>query len=1304
MGVNGLWTVVQPCARPTNLATLNRKRLAVDASIWIYQFLKAVRDKEGNALRNSHVVGFFRRICKLLWFGIKPIFVFDGGAPALKRATLQGRRRRREGRREDAVRTAGKLLAVQMQRIAQEEDEKRKERERQRDTSQEDRAVPGEELPDMSNIVYADEAFKPEEERRKDRKFFRQDQYHLPELGTSIEKMGKPEDPRIMSVEELEDYARQFHNGEDVNLYDFSKIDFDGDFFKSLPPADRYNILNAARLRSRLRMGLSKEQLGIMFPNRMDFSRFQVERVQERNRLTQRLMFEMNMGGDLTVTGGGRVAGDKNREYILVRNENADGGWALGVVSTEKDLGEAHKPIDVDKLHFQVEPKDEDDDADEDEDEDFEDVPIEGLNRLPKLRGHRVRFQDGLDQDAESLFGDENEASNDLFVAQDNEEEFAADEDEDVARAIEMSLRNQHGTGKEAEATRADGQLEDVQVPEWKQKAVDGPQPIASTAGSMVAHIINNRANASVPKRRQIVDSDSEEDLQAALRAARKRKSAVKPKPTEPIRPNVKNPFDGPLPFEKLNWRNSIFEKKPQPKPHPDQSLQDIFESEGGFQIEVPDAKLVRNAQAAGSEDIDHLEDENLEGGFDKETGADKAPQPLPPWMINDESDIREKVQKQRQIETVVNEEDQRLAEEEERLRLKRRNKVVEIGSSDDDDGFEIVDAPPNRPAPLGNQGANETSSAGSGFTITLPSLDKEISGDVLTADPVANPGDAVSQNSESENHNSVHQSRTGPSPSSEMEFENVELPQQSHTVGSHPRQEQERDEAEDIVLEDVEMSQEQSEVTEVSTWIGKAAENEEAAFKDVAPSTAPVAQEERAEDIAPVADPPIADDDGIFSDGDYEEFSDPEEEQLLAQMAEEAEEHARFASQLNNKPAYQNQEDYERELRALRTQQKKDRRDADEVTQIMVTECQALLRLFGIPYITAPMEAEAQCAELVHLGLVDGIVTDDSDIFLFGGTRVYKNMFNSNKFVECYLSDDLEKELSLSRDQLISIAQLLGSDYTEGLPGIGPVTAVEILSEFPGRDGLTEFKGWWSEVQQNANRPKEADAHSVFRKKFRKSQATKLFLPPSFPSPAVYDAYLHPDVDKNPEQFQWGAPDLEGLRRYLMATIGWSPERTDEVLVPVIRDVNRRDMEGTQSNITRYFEGSVGVGAKEAFAPRQRKAGSKRMAAAVDRLRANVSGADTATAGPDNSGDGRPVEGSQRAPRGSHAGKTRKRKARVAAVVESDGDDDNDDDNDGEGDGDEDFVDEDTQGATGRKTGTQKKGRGKAKGKKVKN
>lgn len=1214
MGVQGLWQVVQPCARPTNLATLNRKRLAVDASIWIYQFLKAVRDKEGNALRNSHVVGFFRRICKLLWFGIKPVFVFDGGAPALKRATLQGRRRRREGRREDAVRTAGKLLAVQMQRIAKEEEEKRKAK---RDAPVQEAE---EELPDMENMVYADEVFTaPAERAKKEKKFFRQDQYHLPDLDASIESMGRPDDPRIMSVEQLEEYARQFNSGEDVNLYDFSKIDFDGEFFKSLPPADRYNILNAARLRSRLRLGLSKEQLDAMFPNRMDFSRFQIERVQERNRLTQRLMLEQKMTGlDLTINGGGRIAGEGNREYILVKNDGVEGGYALGVLTQEKDVGQKHKPIDVDALQLRFAAKDEDEETDL-EDEEFEDVPIEGVNRLPKPRG-----QPGRPQDDESL-----------FVDQDNEDQLMADEDDDVARAIELSLKNQHGVGKEAEEVH-DDDLEVDPAPQWEQKAVAGPKPIASTSGSMVAHIINNRANAAVPKKKQEEDndsSDSEGDLRSALAAARRKKKA-EPKAPAPILPNVKNPFGGPLPFEKLDWRTSIFEKKPQPKSDEQimkEANEKVAETGGGFQIEF------------SSQGEEASKGADLEGGFEKGPVEDDAPRPLPPWMVNDDSDIREKVEKQRLAQNEINEEDERFAQDEELVRRrKRQNQVIEIDSSDDeDDGFEILDAPPVTSAPPAKV-------PDAGYTFTLPSTPEAES---VSAPAVESETTAVEGNSESAQPD-FPASRA---PSSEIEFEDVEIPDAQTATDMTQAEDTDRQDSEEPLFEDVVLPAANSpaETVEVQSQTEAQHPNYEE-FITLHPSDT---QQEGIQEQGDLADTATVEEDALFAEGDYDEFSDPEDEQLLVQMAEEAEEHARFASELNKKPAYENQEDYERELRQLRNQQKKDRRDADEVTQIMVTECQALLSLFGIPYMTAPMEAEAQCAELVSMGLVDGIVTDDSDIFLFGGTRVYKNMFNSNKLVECYLAGDLEKELSLSREQLISIAHLLGSDYTEGIPGIGPVTAIEILSEFPGRDGLENFKEWWAEVQANPNRPKDAET-SAFRRKFRKTNAAKLFLPPSFPSPPVYDAYMEPEVDKDPQQFQWGVPDLEGLRRFLMATIGWSQERTDEVLVPVIRDMNKRGVEGTQSNITRYFEGGVGVGAKEAFAPRQRAKGSRRMAAAVDKLRTKT-GKETV----DEDFNGAEVDNvaTNGEDKPAKANGTRKRKARTAAVVESEAEDDDD-------------------------------------------
>jgi len=114
---------------------------------------------------------------------------------------------------------------------------------------------------------------------------------------------------------------------------------------------------------------------------------------------------------------------------------------------------------------------------------------------------------------------------------------------------------------------------------------------------------------------------------------------------------------------------------------------------------------------------------------------------------------------------------------------------------------------------------------------------------------------------------------------------------------------------------------------------------------------------------------------------------------------------------------------------------------------------------------------------------LVEGIITDDSDVFLFGGMRVFKNMFNQSKTVECFLLSDLSRELGLERDALIRLAYLLGSDYVEGLPGVGPVVAMELLKEFPGEDGLHKFKDWWSKVQ--SGRDREEDNKSKFRNRF---------------------------------------------------------------------------------------------------------------------------------------------------------------------------------------------------------------------------
>jgi hypothetical protein len=70
------------------LENMEGKKMAIDSSIWLYQFQATMRDKDGRALVNAHILGFLRRISKLLFYGIRPVFVFDGGAPTLKKSTI----------------------------------------------------------------------------------------------------------------------------------------------------------------------------------------------------------------------------------------------------------------------------------------------------------------------------------------------------------------------------------------------------------------------------------------------------------------------------------------------------------------------------------------------------------------------------------------------------------------------------------------------------------------------------------------------------------------------------------------------------------------------------------------------------------------------------------------------------------------------------------------------------------------------------------------------------------------------------------------------------------------------------------------------------------------------------------------------------------------------------------------------------------------------------------------------------------------------------------------------------------------
>lgn len=118
MGVQGLWKLLESAGKPIPVEKLENKVLSIDVSIWMYQIIKGVQESEHGATTNGHLIVMFHRICKLLFYGIKPIFVFDGGVPELKKITIAQRQAQKNRAKKSTGKTKEKLLKNMLEQAA----------------------------------------------------------------------------------------------------------------------------------------------------------------------------------------------------------------------------------------------------------------------------------------------------------------------------------------------------------------------------------------------------------------------------------------------------------------------------------------------------------------------------------------------------------------------------------------------------------------------------------------------------------------------------------------------------------------------------------------------------------------------------------------------------------------------------------------------------------------------------------------------------------------------------------------------------------------------------------------------------------------------------------------------------------------------------------------------------------------------------------------------------------------------------------------------------------------------------------
>ncbi|AWB26649.1 flap endonuclease-1 [Halococcoides cellulosivorans] len=114
------------------------------------------------------------------------------------------------------------------------------------------------------------------------------------------------------------------------------------------------------------------------------------------------------------------------------------------------------------------------------------------------------------------------------------------------------------------------------------------------------------------------------------------------------------------------------------------------------------------------------------------------------------------------------------------------------------------------------------------------------------------------------------------------------------------------------------------------------------------------------------------------------------------------------------------------------------------------------LLDHLGVPVVKAPAEGEAQAAHMAATEAVDYVGTEDYDALLFGAPQTLRRLTSSDDTELMDLKATLD-EHAISREQLIDVAILCGTDFNDGVSGYGPVTAVDAVREHGTLAGVFE-------------------------------------------------------------------------------------------------------------------------------------------------------------------------------------------------------------------------------------------------------
>ncbi|XP_031570948.1 flap endonuclease 1-like [Actinia tenebrosa] len=213
-------------------------------------------------------------------------------------------------------------------------------------------------------------------------------------------------------------------------------------------------------------------------------------------------------------------------------------------------------------------------------------------------------------------------------------------------------------------------------------------------------------------------------------------------------------------------------------------------------------------------------------------------------------------------------------------------------------------------------------------------------------------------------------------------------------------------------------------------------------------------------------------------------------------------------------------------------------------VTKEHSDDCKKLLKFMGVPYVEAPCEAEAQCAELVKSGKVYATGTEDMDALTFGTSVLLRHLtFSEAKKmpIKEYHLTNILSETGLSQDEFIDLGILLGCDYCDSIKGIGPKRAIDLIQQHRSIEEVIKH------IDSNKYTPPENWLYKEARELFK-----------------------NPDVTPGDQiELKWEEPDEDGLIKYMTEEKGFNEDR----IRSGIKKLTKARHGSTQGRLDSFFK-----------------------------------------------------------------------------------------------------------------------------------